>query len=155
MKKLIQNHKKLAIAIGISLVLLLIIIAFFVMLLVGGSSNKYGNRLDGIEEVKISNDEIDTMEIEMKEKDGVNDASIRIQGKIINVILTFNSDIDSKKAEEIATSTLESFSEDQLNFYNIQYFLTRKSTGEDDTPYVVTGNKHPSKEEIGWTNNGE
>ena len=155
MKKLIQNHKKLAIAIGISLVLLLIIIAFFVMLLVGGSSNKYGNRLDGIEEVEISNDELDTIAIEMKEKEGINDVSIRIQGKIINVILTFNSDIDSKKAEEIATSTLESFSEEQLDFYNVQYFLTRESTGEDDTPYVVTGNKHPSLDEIGWTNNGE
>ena len=51
MKELIQKHKRLAIAIGISLVLLLIILAFFVMLLIGGSSNKYGNRLDGIDEV--------------------------------------------------------------------------------------------------------
>lgn len=155
MKELIQNHKRLAIAIGVSLVLLLIILVFFIMLLVGGSSNKYGNRLDGIEEVEISNDELDTIAIEMKEKDGVSDASIRIQGKIINVILTFNSDIDSKKAKEIATSTLESFSEEQLDFYNVQYFLTRESKGEDDTPYVVTGNKHPSLDEIGWTNNGE
>ena len=155
MKELIKKHKKLAIAIGVSLILLIIIIAFFAMLLIGGSSNKYGNRLDGIEEVEITNDELDTITIEMKEKEGVKDASVRIQGKIINVILTFNSDIDSAKAKEIATSTLESFSEEQLNFYNVQYFLTRESTGEEDTPYVVTGNKHPSKEEIGWTNNGE
>lgn len=155
MKELIQNHKRLAIAIGVSLVLLLIILVFFIMLLVGGSSNKYGDRLDGIEEVEISNDELDTIAIEMKKKEGVKDASIRIQGKIINVILTFNSDIDSKKAKEIATSTLESFSEEQLDFYNVQYFLTRESKGEDDTPYVVTGNKHPSLDEIGWTNNGE
>ena len=155
MKDLIKKHKKLAIAVGISLVLLLIILIFFVMLLVGGSSNKYGNRLDGIEEVEISNDELDTIAIEMKEKEGVKDASVRIQGKIINVILTFNSDIDSKKAKEVATSTLESFSEEQLGFYNVQYFLTRESTSEGDNPYVVTGNKHPSKEEIGWTNNGE
>lgn len=155
MKELIKKHKKLAIAIGVSLILLIIIIAFFAMLLIGGSSNKYGNRLDGIEEVEITNDELDTITIEMKEKEGVKDASVRIQGKIINVILTFNSDIDSSKAKEIATSTLESFSEEQLNFYNVQYFLTRESTGEEDTPYVVTGNKHPSKESIGWTNNGE
>ncbi len=155
MKELIQKHKRLAIAIGISLVLLLIIFIFFMMLLIGGSSNKYGNRLDGIEEVEISNDELDTIAIEMKEKEGVKDASVRIQGKIINVILTFNSDIDSAKAKEVATSALESFSEEQLDFYNVQYFLTRESKGEEDTPYVVTGNKHPSLDEIGWTNNGE
>lgn len=155
MKELIQKHKRLAIAIGISLVLLLIILAFFVMLLIGGSSNKYGNRLDGIDEVKISDDALDTIAIEMKEKEGVKDSSVRIQGKIINVILTFNSDVDSKKSKEVAASTLESFSEEQLAFYNVQYFLTRESSGEEDTPYVITGNKHPSKEEIGWTNNGE
>lgn len=154
MKELIQKHKRLAIAIGISLVLLLIILAFFVMLLIGGSSNKYGNRLDGIDEVKISDDALDTIAIEMKEKEEVKDSSVRVQGKIINVILTFNSDVDSKKAKEVAASTLESFSEEQLAFYNVQYFLTRESTGEEDTPYVITGNKHPSKEEIGWTNNG-
>ena len=143
MKELIQKHKRLAIAIGISLVLLLIILAFFVMLLIGGSSNKYGNRLDGIDEVKISDDALDTIAIEMKEKEGVKDSSVRVQGKIINVILTFNSDVDSKKDKEVATSTLESFSEEQLAFYNVQYFLTRESTGEEDTPYVITGNKHP------------
>ena len=155
MKELITKHKKLAIAICIALVLLIIIIVFFAMLLIGGSSNKYGNRLDGIEEVEITNDELDTITIEMKEKEGVNDASIRIQGKIINVVLTFNSDINSDKAKEIATSTLGSFSEEQLDFYNVQYFLTRESAGEEDTPYVITGNKHPLLEEIGWTNNGE
>ena len=42
-----------------------------------------------------------------------------------------------------------------IHFYNVQYFLTRESTGEGDNPYVVTGNKHPSLDEIGWTNNGE
>ena len=155
MKELIKKHKKLAIAIGVALVLLIIIITFFTMLLIGGTSNKYGNRLDGIEKVEITNDELDTIAIEMKDKEGVKDVSVRIQGKIINVIITFESDINSSKAKEIATSTLESFSEEQLDFYNVQYFLTRESTDEDDTPYVVTGNKHPSLNEIGWTNNGE
>lgn len=155
MRELIKNHKKLTIAIGVSLILLLIILVFFSMLLIGGSSNKYGNRLDGIENVKITDDEIDTMEIEMMEKEEINDVNIRIQGKIINVILTFNSDVDSKKAKEVATATLESFSEEQLDFYNVQYFLTRESAGEEDTPYVITGNKHPLLDEIGWTNNGE
>jgi len=151
-KDLFKKHKKLAIATIMALILLLIIVAFFVMLMMGGSSNKYGNRLEGIDEVKISKDELDTITLEIEDKGGVSDASVRIQGKIINVIITYNDDVGSGSAKEIAEETLSSFSEEALGFYNVQYFLTREVDGEEDTPYVITGNKHPLVDDIGWVN---
>ena len=154
-KKLYNKHKVLFISCLVALVLFIIILLFFITLLMEGSSNKYGSRLEGIENVKISNDMIDTITDEIISKDGIKDCKIRLQGKIINLIITFNSDVSSSKAKEIAESTLSSFSSEQLDFYNVEYFITREQNGEEDTPYVVTGNKHPLVDHIGWTNNGE
>ena len=98
---------------------------------------------------------LDTITDEIISKEEINDCKIRIQGKIINVIITFNSDVNVSKAKEVAESTLSSFSSEQLEFYNVEYFLTREENGEEDTPYVITGNKHPLVNHIGWTNNGE
>lgn len=40
----------------LTIVLLLILLIIFLQMLIGGSSDKYGNRLDGIDKVKISNE---------------------------------------------------------------------------------------------------
>lgn len=154
-KKMYNKHKFLFVSCLIAFVLFIIILLFFITLLMEGSSNKYGSRLEGIEDVKISNDMLDTITDEIISKEEINDCKIRIQGKIINVIITFNSDVNVSKAKEVAESTLSSFSSEQLEFYNVEYFLTREENGEEDTPYVITGNKHPLVNHIGWTNNGE
>ena len=54
------------------------------------------------------------------------------------------------KAKEIASATLDNYSEDELKFYDFSFFLKWKGE-EGDT--VVTGNKHHSLDSITWTNN--
>ena len=54
-KKWVNRNKGFAIIVGLSIILFLILFIIFLQMLLGGSSNKYGNRLDGIEDVKISN----------------------------------------------------------------------------------------------------
>ena len=51
-----NRNKGLAIIIALTIVLLLILLIIFLQMLIGGSSDKYGNRLDGIDKVKISNE---------------------------------------------------------------------------------------------------
>lgn len=150
LKNIIQKHKKLALAIGISIVLFILILIFLLTLLIGGSSNKYGNRLEGIDEVKLSGDILDTMALEIEENTSVKSADVRVQGKIINVHITYNSNIEYKKAKEEAEKTLDVFEPNIKEFYNIQYFLTRETSGDNDKGYVIIGNKHPSNENIGW-----
>ena len=45
-----NRNKGLAIIIALTIVLLLILLIIFLQMLIGGSSDKYGNRLDGIEQ---------------------------------------------------------------------------------------------------------
>ena len=140
-----NKNKGLAIIIALTIVLLLILLIIFLQMLIGGSSDKYGNRLDGIDKVKISNETFEGVKKELTE-----DVSTRVQGKIVYTTITLKSDTSKDKAKEIAAATLDNYSEDELKFYDFSFFLKWKGE-EGDT--VVTGNKHHSLDSITWTNN--
>ncbi len=150
---LIKKHKGLAILSGLSLILIIIMIAIFLSLYFGGSKNKYGNRLDGIEEVKIDNSFYDTLSASLRENEGVEEAKCRLQGKIIYVELTLNNSVSKDKAKEIARATLEMFEEDKLAFYDLEYFLRWKANEDEENAVdtVIVGTKHPYIDDISWT----
>ena len=146
-KKWIKRNKGLSIVLLLTLVLLIFIIAIFVKLLVGNSSNKYGNRLDGIDEVKIDNDTYEGVKEEVMNTGFAQEVSVRLQGKIVYTTIVLNSDTTVDKAKEIASNTLDNYTEEELRFYDFSYFL--KWNGEE-TDTVITGNKHHELDSITW-----
>ena len=146
-KKWIKKNKGLSIVLLLTLVLLIFIIVIFIKLLMGNSSNNYGNRLDGIEEVKISNDTYDRVESEIMDTGLAEDAIIRLQGKIVYTTIVLKSDTSIVKAKELATNTLDNYKEEELKFYDFSFFL--KWEGEESDT-VITGNKHHSLDTITW-----
>ena len=150
MKKILKWIKKntgLFIVFILTLILLIFIMVIFVKLLVSNSSNKYGNRLDGIEEVKIASDTYDEVEKEIMDTELAEEANIRLQGKIVYTTIILKSDTSTEKAKEIATNTLDNYSEEELSFYDFSYFL--KWEGEESDT-VITGNKHHDLDSITW-----
>ena len=141
------ENKGFALIVGLALIFLIIIIIITIQLLVGGSSNKYGSRLDGINKVKIASDTYKEVEEEIKENDGVEEVETRLQGKIVYTTITFSSDVSADKAKEIASNTLDNYSEEELSFYDFSYFLKWKGEEEDT---VITGNKHHNNDTIAW-----
>ncbi len=150
MKKMLKWIKKntgLVIVLLLTLVLLVFITIIFIKLLIGNSSGKYGNRLEGIEDVKITDETYDSVESEVMDTGMVLDVSIRIQGKIVYTTLVLKSDISANDAKVIASNTLDNYSEEVLGFYDFSYFL--KWEGEEgDT--VITGNRHHDLDGITW-----
>ena len=149
-KKWVNRNKGFAIIVGLSIILFLILFIIFLQMLLGGSSNKYGNRLYGIEDVKISNDTFEAVKKELTDTELVLEVSTRIQGKIVYTTIVLKDDTSKDKAKEIASATLDNYSEDELKFYDFSFFLRWKGE-EADT--VVTGNKHHNLDSITWTNN--
>jgi len=150
MKKILKWIKKntgLFIVFLLTLILLIFIIVIFVKLLVGNSSNKYGNRLDGISEVKIEKDTYDGVEAEVMETELVEEVSVRLQGKIVYTTIVLKSDTGSDKAKEIATNTLDNYDEEELSFYDFSFFLKWE---KEDADKVITGNKHHDLDSITW-----
>ena len=150
MEKIIKWIKKnigLTIVFGLSIVLLIILAVIFVKLLTGGSSDKYGNRTEGIEDVKISNEIYDGVKTELMDTGLVKEANVRLQGKIIYTTIDLNGDVSVDKAKELASNTLDNYEAEMLEFYDYSYFLRWE---REESTTVVTGNKHHNLDIIAW-----
>ena len=150
MEKIIKWIKKnigLTIVFGLSIVLLIILAVIFIKLLTGGSSDKYGNRTEGIEEVKISNEIYDGVKTELMDTGLVKEVNVRLQGKIVYTTIDLNSDVSADEAKEIASNTLDNYETEMLEFYDFSYFL--RWEGEESTS-IITGNKHHNLDTISW-----
>jgi hypothetical protein len=152
MKKILKWMKRntgLVIVLLLTLVLLVFVTVIFIKLLIGNSSDKYGNRLDGIEEVTISNETYDSVKEELMATEKVVEVNTRLQGKIVYVTIVLNENTSRDEAKNIASSTLDNFTEEERGFYDFSYFL--KWEGEEgDT--VITGNRHHDLDGITWVN---
>lgn len=146
-KDLILKHKGLSIVTILVILLVLVTFLMFFSMFFGGSSNKYGHRLDGINEVTIKKDRLDSLSSDIDENDSVKANEIRIQGKIVYFNITFKEGTKKDDAKKIAEKALEDFSEKELGYYDFSFFLVED---KEKDGFVITGNKHPKKDNIGW-----
>ena len=149
-KDLILRHKLLSAICLLALIVIIMMMYVFFNLFVGGS-NKYGDRLKGIESHKVEKKEQEEVVSFLKEKNEVNDASIRIQGKIIYIHIEYTRETSLDTAKAIATESLAKISDDEKKFYDIGYYLTQVSDeNQEDKGFVVTGNKSSELDSISW-----
>ena len=146
-KNWIKNNKGFSVIILLALVLVIILIIIFISLLKSNSSNKYGNRLDGIEDVKIATEVYDGVKEEVMATEAVEEVTTRLQGKIVYTTIILKEDTSVDKAKEIASNTLDNYSEEELGYYDFSFFLKWTT---DDGDKVITGNKHHSMDSITW-----
>ena len=152
--ELIKRHKGLAIVGGLALILLVVMFAIFVRMIFSSGKTEYGDRLNGI--VKIDKSETDKLISETKALDEVRDITVRTQGKIIYMTITFEDNVSKDKAKEIANKTYSYYDEKVIDCYDFEYFLRQQkeiSEGEEDTSFVIAGTKHPDNDYISWTKN--
>ncbi len=149
-KDLILRHKLLSAICLLALIVIIMMMYVFFNLFVGGS-NKYGDRLKGIESHKVEKKEQEEVVSFLKEKNEVNDASIRIQGKIIYIHIEYTRETSLDTAKAIATESLAKISNDEKKFYDIGYYLTQTSDdNSEDKGFIVTGNKSNELDSISW-----
>ena len=144
----IKTHKKLCIGILIGLILLFLLTLLYRTLSVDYSKSEYGDRLDGIENVKISDKETSKLTSEMKDLEEVKDCTYRLQGRLVYISLTLNEEIGIDKAKELANKTLEYFDDDEKSYYDFEFIL--KSANKDAEGYPLMGYKHKTTGEIIW-----
>lgn len=147
--KFIKKNKKL-IVLGILAVLLIIFIIFIVRMFVYPTDGPiYGNRLDGIDEVKINDNKSNEIESSLLSNSNIKSAKMYIQGKIVNILIDVQN-ISVDDAKGALNGTLGSFSDKEKSFYDFQYFITN-SSDENNESYPVIGYKSKSNDSITWT----
>ena len=148
----IRKNKFVIVAIGVFLIL--VIIAFQVVNMFFPEEGKalYGDRLDGIEEVELSDKALSGIAAKIEEDAAVKEASVSVTGKIVEVIITVQDDTTVEAAKGLNTIILDSLKKKEKSFYDVQIFV-KKDTDAVDFPII--GYKHHAKDSFSWTKDRE
>ena len=150
--KYFKKHKVELICLIIFIVLLLGCLGVFLMLWFGGSGEVYGNRLEGIEKVPVSEGYLNDIEYALKENASVTKVISHIEGRLINFMITVNDDTSISSSKELSKIVKDNFTESELKFYDIQVYVLDSGANETST-YPIIGYKHKTTEDFVWSNN--
>jgi len=130
MKKFIKTHKAETIIASICLLMVIFILIFIKIFFLADSGDNYAGRLDGIEKVKINNDKLEKIKTEIKKENGIISTDSNLEGRIINFLITVESDqnIDNMKSKAIII--MDNLSNKEKEFYDIQIYLVTKEKSE-------------------------
>ncbi len=148
-----MKKKKKKLIIG-GIIFFVILIIFFTLYFVipAFSNDRYGNRLNGLSEHKISSSLIDDIKDEISSKDGVNKVIYHREGKILNFSIITDGSIDIETAKGFANIIKEKISAKNQKYYDIEVLLESK---KDTTGFPNIGYKHRGTAEFSWGNVGE
>lgn len=156
--KAFKKHKQEFILLFIILGLFLIMGIAILVLWFSGSDNVYGDRLNGIEKVTLSEKYMGDKASTIKEIDYVEKVTYDIKGKLVSFIVTVKNDTKLDLAKNIGNVIIKEFSEEELAFYDFQLYLIdskeveEPKEGEEKVKkdFPAIGYKHRSSEEFVW-----
>lgn len=144
----IRKNKFVIIAIGVFLILVVLGFQIATMFFPEEGTALYGDRLDEIEEVELSNSKLTKIESNLKSDGAVKEADVSVAGKIVEVIITVQDDTSVDTAKALNTKVLDSLSNKEKKFYDIQIFVKKDSEATD---FPIIGYKHHAKDTFSWT----
>ena len=118
----------------------------------GNGGSKYGDRLDGIELITISDDKKNSVVEDIKKRKNVKDAKVEVSGKIIYIRIAFNAGADLDTSKAIAVKTLEQFSDEEKAFYDVHFTLVSEKNEASDG-FTIMGSKNVNGTNLIWGNN--
>ncbi|MDD3186961.1 MAG: hypothetical protein PHD02_00600 [Bacilli bacterium] len=149
--KFIKENKVLSIAILIFLILMIFAgVGLYKIIIPDSGESLYGNRLDGIESVPISEETISEIKSEIIATEKVETVEYDLKGKLANFMITVKADTDKVSAEALTDKILSNLTDEQKDFYDIQIFL---ATTEESEIYPIIGYKHTTSLNFTWSNN--
>lgn len=106
----------------------------------------YGSRLEGREQIEITQERINQVKTAIK--DYSKETSIRIAGRIIEVMVDVKDNVSIQDAKNLGTPIVFAFTEEERAYYDIQIFLTNEKNTEQ---FPAIGYKHHTKQTLTWT----
>ena len=152
MLNFINKHKGLSIVCGLALILFIIVFIILISLFITTGKGTYGDRLDGIEDVKLSDSFLNEVKTSLEENDNIESANVRLQGKIVYIEFQAKSGVSTDAVKSISDVILERFSEDELKFYDFSFIVKWvNETDDGEKTTAIEGYKHRNKTVISWT----
>ncbi len=145
----LKNNKYTTMAIIIFILLVVLGFAVYRFLFPNIGSPVYGNRLDGIESVEITEEQMDKLEKAIKEKEFVADYSSYVKGKIYNVVIEVKDGTSVEDAKSLTPMIMENLEEDQKKYFDVQVFFTNEN--EEATGYPIIGYLNKDSEAFSYS----
>ncbi len=142
MSKGLKNNKFTFIVLAIFVIMFVFGAVLYGMVMPSNGKPSYGNRLDGIEKVQLSNGDKEKIISALEKEDIVSSAKIDMKGKIINVIIEVKSDTKKSKAEDLSSVITKNLTEGQIGYFDIQMFVKNQDKEKEGYPFIgYKGNK--------------
>ncbi len=141
------SHKMESTIIALSLLLFLFGSIFIKIFFFSSGNNDYGTRLDGIEKVRINQDKIEKIRLDLEKESFITKVDGYIKGKIVNFIVIVKNDADLNETREKADHILENFNSKEKDFYDVQVYIT---VNEKKDGYPSIGYKGKNSSDFIW-----
>ena len=153
MKKYLKENKTLFILMIVAIVCIVVsILLLFKYFYFGNGGSNYGSRLEGIENVRISDDKKSEVSSKISENNLVDSTTINVTGKRIDIRIVFTEKASLVDAEGIALKSLENFSDEEKAFYDFEFTLKQNAT-EKTEGFLIMGAKNVNGSNLVWNNN--
>ena len=149
-----MKNKSMWILGGVVAILFIVVVVICVKILFYPSDKGvYGNRLDGIENYPISNEKIEDIKTNIAKNKECETITYQLQGKLMKFFIHVKNETGSTSAQRLGDHIIDSFSEEELGYYDISIYITSSDESEQ---YPMIGYKSKNNSSISWTvNKGE
>ena len=155
MKKIKKVWEENKVLLVLAIILIICIVVFNIVAMTyfyGSSDNVYGNRLDSIKNLPLSDKLLKEIKDTLEGNESVKKTSVTLKGKILYINIYFVDATKMDDAKKIAESTLELFNEDELKVYDIEFSINSLST-DDVVGYTLMGARNSNGSgSIIWNN---
>lgn len=146
--KFLKKNKMTVIVIICCLALTIILFALKLTFFPNEAKAIYGDRLDGLSEAKIKNSDLEQIESNLKEKDGVEKISTSISGRILNVIIMVKDDVSLESVKSFPDEVDKALDDDQKKAYDVQVFIKKN---KEDYKFPVIAYRHQGGDHYSFT----
>ena len=152
-KEFWRKNKVLVVLMSILIICFIAICVVVATYFFGGSKTVYGDRLKDIDKHPIT-EEFKGEYITSLKDDGkaVSDVTFNTKGRVIYIRIKFVNDYSLVEAESKATASLAKFTDNILEYYDLNFTLVSDAT-ENSDGFTIMGAKNTSSKSIVWNNN--
>lgn len=151
--KFIRKNRYTIILILVFILLLCLGVKVKEILMPDDQKEAYGNRLSEIDKHKIEDSLYAKIKSELESDENIETVTNRLQGKIINYIITVNDKMSIADAKKVGDKVISYFSEDDISYYTFQIYIKKNDASLNNFPII--GAKNPLTASIIWTQDRE
>ena len=146
--KFIKQYKFTIIVVILFIAVMVACFMLFGLFASGSEGGIYGTRLNDIKDVPISSGRKKEISDNVASLNRSSNVSVIVRGRIINVLITCNDDVNLNDAKDLSNKIVEKLSDDEKKLYDIQVFISKNN--KEDLSFPIIGYRHHNKDGFSW-----